>query len=136
MASDVEKNSLGTQVFKTRVPPFYFPSSSSSPSSVCSFPARSPNQRLFILLRRYRFEDLIVHPASVLLQPNRLPLFFEDLDRFPLPLFFFRFADHLLALFFFVSGFGLVLWNLSLRNSSSMWIYCSTSVVQTRVFRA
>ena len=51
MTSNVEKTPHGTRVFKTRVPPFYFPSSSPSP-------ARSPTQRLFVLLRHYRSEDL------------------------------------------------------------------------------
>ena len=106
MTSNVEKNTRGTQVSKIRVPPFYLPSSSSSPPSVCSPSARSPTQRLFVLLRRCRSKDQIFHPASVLLQPDRLPLFFEAPDRFPLPLFLFRSANHLLPLFFFVSGSG------------------------------
>ena len=115
-----KKNPHGTQVFKTRVPPFYFPPSillllpllhrasvllqPDSPPCVCSSPTRSSSS---ILLRSCKFEDQIIHPASVLLQPDHLPLFFfRALDRFPLPFFFFRPVDRLFPLFFFISGSG------------------------------
>ena len=96
MASNVGKNPRGTR----------------DSSSTFAFPP-------FILLVLP-----LLHPASVLLQPDRpprvcssptgsscldrLPLFFFealDLLPLPLPLFFFRSADCLLPLFFFVSGF-------------------------------
>ena len=94
MTSNVEKNHAKLEI---RVPPFDFP-----PSILLLLP--------------------LLHPASVLLQPDRpprvcssptrsscldcLPLFFfKALDRLPVPLFFFRSADRLLPLFFFVSGF-------------------------------
>ena len=51
------------------------------------------------------FLSQIVHRMFVLLQPDRLPLFFfETPDRLPLPLLFFKSTDGLLPLFFFVSG--------------------------------
>ena len=53
------------------------------------------------------FSSQILHPASVLLQPDHLPLFFfRAPDRFPLPFFFFRSVDRLFPLFFFISGSG------------------------------
>ena len=115
-----KKNPYGTQVFKTRVPPFYFPPSillllpllhpasvllqPDSPPYVCSSPTESSSS---VLLRSCKFEDQIIHPASVLLQQDHLPLFFfRAPDRFPLPFFFFRSVDRLLPLFFFISGSG------------------------------
>ena len=137
-----KKNPYGTQVFKTRVPPFYFPPSillllpllhpasvllqPDSPPYVCSSPTESSSS---VLLRSCKFEDQIIHPASVLLQQDHLPLFFfRAPDRFPLPFFFFRSVDRLLPLFFFISGSGFMelefhvdkLFHLNSPNSS-LW---------------
>ena len=119
MASDVEKNPYGTWVFKTRVSPFYFPS-----SSLCS------SDLAFFFMQIWRPDRPITHPAFN--HPIRAPAFFilhsSSLDRSSSNLFFLYSSSLFFVRSFFLFFFRSVLQvpKSSLRDSVLLfrtWVY-------------